>query len=459
MNTQTFVRLTRVEASAGEVFAWHERPGALERLTPPWIRVSVPERTDGIRDGARVTLLIRKGPFAIPWVVEHRDYQPGRQFKDVQLHGPFAQWEHTHNFDQDGAACYLQDRVEYRLPFGAAGRWLGEHYVRSELERLFVYRHRVVSNDIAVHRAYPRAPKPRRILLSGASGFIGTALRHFLTTGGYEVAALTRRANPAPGWISWDPARGQLDPAALEGFDAVIHLAGEPILSLRWTAAKKARILSSRAAGTRLLAETLSKLNRPPQSLLCASATGIYGERGGEILDESSAAGDGFLSRVCREWESATESAAAKGIRVVNLRFGLVLSPAGGALAAMLPAWNAGLGGPLGTGYQYGSWIALDDAIEAVYHAMLTPTLRGPLNIVAPTAAVNREFSRMLGGVIERPAVLRAPASLLNLALGEMARETLLASTRVEPRKLLDSGFVFHYPELETALRHVLGRT
>ncbi len=457
MSIETFVRLTRIESSAQDVFDWHTRPGALERLTPPWIRLTIPERTGGIENGARASLLIRRGPFTIRWEVEHMDCVRPRGFTDVQVRGPFAEWRHTHAFEQDNAACYLEDRVEYRLPFGAIGKLMADSYVRTELDRLFVYRHRVLSHDIAVHRAYPGS-QPQRILLTGASGFIGTPLKHFLTAGGHHVVRLTRGAATADS-IHWDPDAGQLDVDALEGFDSVIHLAGESLSAFRWSGAKKARILSSRAAGTRLLCETLAKLKHPPKTLLSASAIGWYGNRGAEILDEESAPGTGFLSDVCRQWEAATRPAEEKGIRTVHLRTGMVLSPAGGALAAMLPAFHAGLGGPIGSGYQFMSWITMDDVIEAIYHALLVPSLRGPVNLVTPTAAINRDYARMLGHILGRPAMLPFPAGLARILMGEMAEDLLLSSTRVEPHRLMNTGFIFHFPDLESALRHLLGRT
>ncbi len=454
MSNELFARHTNVDATPEAVYRWHEQPGAFERLTPPWIRAGVLSRVGGLENGARVNLLFRVGPFRIRSVFEHRDGEPARQFRGVQIKGPFARWEHTHRFEPDGeTSCFLEDRISYALPGAAAGQLLGAPFVRRELERLLVYRHRILKHDIAFRNNHPTAPM--KILVTGSHGLIGSALVPFLATAGHSVARLGRSG----GDIVWNPAAGSIDGERLEGFDAVIHLAAEGLGGLRWTAEKKAKVRDSRAAGTRLLCETLARLNRPPKILLSASAIGFYGNRGSEILDEDSSGGAGFLAGVCREWEEATRPAAEHGIRVAHLRFGIVLSPAGGALARMLPAFRCGAGGPFGTGWQYMSWIAIDDVLGAIGCALATDKLAGPINVVGPYVTNNRDFAKTLGSVLNRPSLLRMPAFGLRLAFGELADEVLLASARVEPRKLLDAGYVFRYPNLEGALRHVLGRS
>ena len=255
--------------------------------------------------------------------------------------------------------------------------------------------------------------------------------------------------------MQWDPARGSIDAGKLEGVEGVVHLAGEAI-SERWTAEKKARIRDSRVKGTRLLCDTLAQLPTPPKVLVCASAIGYYGDRGAEVLTEESASGVGFLAEVCRAWEGATEPARQKGIRVVNLRFGVVLSTAGGALAKMLPPFRMGMGGILGSGKQYISWITLDDAIGAIRHALLTEPLQGPANAVAPQPVTNEEFTKTLGKVLGRPTLVPLPAFAARLMFGEMANELLLASARVQPAKLRATEYTFRYPDLEAGLRHLL---
>jgi hypothetical protein len=294
------------------------------------------------------------------------------------------------------------------------------------------------------------------ILVSGASGLIGQALIPILTRGGHRVICLVRfRPRGGESLVYWDPAGGDIDTPKLEGIDAVVHLAGEPIAG-RWNAAKKRAIRESRVKSTRLLCETLAGLSSRPRVLVAASASGYYGDRGDEVLREESGPGSSFLSQVCQEWEGATGPAAEGGIRVVNLRFGFVLSPAGGGLAKMLPAFRLGAGGKIGSGRQYLSWIAIDDLVQIILFATTTEALHGPANAVAPNPVTNLEFTKTLGRVLRRPAIFPMPAFAVRLAFGEMGKELLLASARLEPARLLSAGYQFRFPELEGALRHLL---
>jgi uncharacterized protein (TIGR01777 family) len=297
------------------------------------------------------------------------------------------------------------------------------------------------------------------IAVSGASGLIGAAVVRDLTQKSHQATPLVRR-EARPGEISWDPAGGRLDPADLEGLDGVIHLAGEPV-GARWTRGRKARIRDSRVRGTRLLSETLARLRRKPEVMISASAIGIYGNRGEEVLTETSPPGDGareFLVSVTQDWEAAADPARAAGIRVVHPRFGVVLSPRGGALKKLLPPFRLGLGGRLGNGSQWMSWISIDDAVGAILHLLATGRVHGPVNTTALEPLTNREFTDKVGQVLGRPTSFPVPAGALRLALGEMADATLLASTRVLPSRLLESGYRFQHPSLDSALRHMLGR-
>lgn len=293
------------------------------------------------------------------------------------------------------------------------------------------------------------------VALSGSHGLMGSVLASVLPARGDRVVRLIRGTAAGPGDIAWNPAAGRIDAGRLDGVDAVIHLAGENVAG-RWTPERKRRIRDSRVHSTRLLAETLARLTRPPRVLISASATGYYGSRGSQTLREDSPPGTGFLAEVCLEWEAAADPARRAGIRVVRTRFGIVLSPRGGILGKILPLFRLGLGGPIGTGRQYISWIAMDDLIAAMLHLLAAETVSGPVNMVSPRPVTNAEFTRAIGRAVSRPAVLPVPAGVLRMLFGEMADDTLLTSERVEPARLLASGFVFRFPEIDSALRHLL---
>lgn len=295
-----------------------------------------------------------------------------------------------------------------------------------------------------------------RILVSGVSGFIGAPLSLYLRAQGHEVIPLTRSLRQNPLAILWDPDKHQVNKELFVDFDAVIHLAGDPLSLTRWSASKKARIHDSRVNGTRFLCSILSSLQSPPKVFISASAIGIYGSRGEEILDEKSSPGNGFLSRVCREWEASSQSLENQGVRVVRTRFGMVLGSGGGSLSKMLPIYKLGLGSTLGTGRQWVSWIALSDLICAIDH-VLTSDIRGPVNFVSPNAIRQEAFSRTLSHLLHRSHIGWVPAFVLRLCLGEVADELILSSAHVVPSKLLESGFLFKYPSVKEALQKCIG--
>lgn len=449
---------TLLPAPPHAVFDWHARPGALARLTPPWEPLEVLSHTgESIMDGSRFVLRVGRRPFRFHWVALHENYLCDEQFGDRQVSGPFAEWRHLRRFEAEGEeGCRLREEITYSLPGGRVSEAFLGAALRRRLERAFHYRHETLRQDLARHRAFPDAPR-LRIALTGGSGLIGTRLRHFLSTGGHEVRRLVRRPTRAVDEISWNPAAGELDAAALEGLDAVVHLAGENIAGGRWSPARKFAIRDSRVQGTRLLAETLARMAHPPRVLVSTSAIGFYGDRGEEWVEEGSPPGQGFLSEVGQAWEAATESAAAAGIRVVLLRVGLVLAAEGGALARMLPAFRLGLGGRLGGGRQMLSWIDADDLLGAFHFALLDETLSGPVNATAPAPVANAEFTRALAGALGRWVGPPLPAFVLRLLLGEMGQALLLSGARVRPARLLAAGFRFFQPDLAASLRRQLG--
>lgn len=303
------------------------------------------------------------------------------------------------------------------------------------------------------------ATSTKCIAVTGASGLVGSRLREEIDTRGDRILQLVRRKPTSyEQQVQWDPAAGTISAERLEGVDAVVHLAGENIAGGRWTDDLKRRIRDSRVKGTTFLSETLAGLEKRPEVLVCASAIGFYGDRGTRELDETAESGTGFLPDVCREWEAACEPARQAGIRVVNLRIGVVMAKEGGALEKMLLPFKMGVGGVVGSGQQYWSWVGIEDVVGSILHAIDTKSLVGPVNAVAPDAVTNREFTKTLGRVLSRPTVLPLPAFAAKIVLGQMANDLLLASTRVVPKRLEESGYAFRQPNLETALRGILDR-
>jgi uncharacterized protein (TIGR01777 family) len=428
----------------------------MERLTPPWIRARVLRREGGIDDGGRILLAIRQGPAQLKWDIQHTDYEEGRLFQDEQRSGPFRVWRHSHRFTPtDDGGCVMEDEVEWALPAVPSGGFPGQSFVEKELRRLFSFRHARLRHDLDLHSSI-ESEEPMKIAVSGASGLIGRSLVRFLETGGHEVARLTRRRDA--GGIFWDYEKGEVDKEALEGLDGVVHLAGEPIFGLRWSPEKKTRIRESRQKGTEFLAKTLAGLSRKPKVLVSGSAVGVYGDRGSEPLSEESRSGKGFLADVCRAWERASEAARKAGIRVVTVRTGMVLTPAGGALGTMLLPFKLGLGGRLGSGRQYVSWIDLDDEVGLIHHALTQSSVQGALNAVAPHPVPNSTFTSTLGRILGRPTLIPVPSLAIKTLFGEMGEALLLDGARVLPKKAEETGYVFRYPSLEESLRHQLGR-
>jgi len=441
-----------VDAPRDDVFAWHARPGAIHRMLPPWQPMSVVAEAASLADGRAVLGL----PGGLRWSAQHNpaDYAPPARFVDelsrdglrslpTQLVG---HWRHEHCFDAVGdGRTRVTDRVDAPVP---------GHL----LEPTFRYRHRQLSDDLAAHRwAREHGERPGSVAVTGASGLIGSALTAFLSTGGYRVIRLVRREPRDDTERRWDPESPADD--LLDGIDAVVHLAGASIAG-RFTDAHKKAVRGSRIEPTRRLAECAAGATDGPSVFVSASAVGWYGDdRADERLDEAAQPGDGFLADVVADWEAATAPATAAGLRVVNVRTGIVQTPRGGTLQLMRPLFAAGLGGPLGNGRQWLSWIDIDDLIDVYHRALVDAGLSGPLNAVAPQPVRNADYTRTLAGVLHRPAVLPVPALGPALLLGRQgARELAMASQRVVPGRLIDAGHRFRRPDLEQCLRHQLGK-
>ncbi|WP_412067824.1 TIGR01777 family oxidoreductase [Rubrivirga sp. IMCC43871] len=455
--------------SAAELFRWHARPGAFQRLSPPWQPVSLTSH-DGICDGDRAVIRLGVGPAGIDWVAEHSGYDDGClsgdgpcAFEDRQVSGPFAAWHHVHRMQPHGVGSILEDDVTYELPLAPVTS-VGAPLARRQFDRMFAYRHRITVEDLRRHAEADVAPMT--VAITGASGLVGSALAAFLQGGGHTVVRMVRKRadavsrGPQDEAVYWNVEAGEIDADALARLapDAAVHLAGEPITSLDGSQSARRKIWESRSKGTRLLAESLAALPDKPRVLVSASASGAYGDRGDEVLTEASPLGDGFLPGVCRAWERATAPASAAGIRVAHARIGLVTTPTGGVLQPLAPLAFLGLGGWPGDGQAWWPWIALDDVVYALHHVMLTDDVSGPVNLSAPDPAQTRTFVKTLAKVQRRPAFMSVPTPLVKLAGGELARRVALSSVRMRPARLLASGFRFALPDLDTALRHMLGR-
>ncbi len=455
MNTITRVYRTEIPVTPDVLMAWHASPGAFERLTPPWRRVDVVEQRGTVEPGSHKTLRIPlAGPVGIEWALRHEALEGVRGFADVQVAGPFRSWRHEHRFLPSGNGAVLEDRLTWELPRGAS---VAGGRIESELDRLFAFRHERTRHDLSRLSAI-ELQQPIRVAITGASGLVGQRLSAFLRAGGHEVFPLVRGRADGSNEIHWDPATGEIDAAKLEGMDAVVHLAGASIAGGLWTSKRKAAIRDSRIDGTHLLATALAGLENPPAVLVSTSAVGYYGSRGDEVLDEDSASGEGFLAEVVRGWESAARPAASAGIRVVHPRFGVVLAGEGGMLPLISLPFRFGAGGPLGTGKQYFSWIAIDDLVGVLFESIVNTDLSGPVNAVAPQETTNAQFTDTLAYVLHRPAFFRVPAGPMRLVAGQLAEEVILASQRVVPARLDAVRFQFAWPTLEQALRHELGR-
>ncbi|MBU2510869.1 TIGR01777 family oxidoreductase [bacterium] len=453
-----FTKKSIFNSPVDSVFSWHERDGAIERLSPPWDPLKVIFKSGGIKPEAVVILGMKEGLFKYKWHAIHTDYEKNRLFRDKQTRGPLSSWVHTHRFEAlKGGRCSLEDTIEYKPYFSIFSKYILDSFIRKKLNRIFAYRHKTTAADLELHQKFAYLPR-KKVLISGASGLLGQKLIPFLKTGGHSVLTLVRTPPKTEDEIFWDPSRGILKAADLVGVNAVINLSGENVGEGRWSKAKKRRIVESRVSSTRLLSETVSALTPKPDVFISASATGYYGDCQAETVTEDSGPGSGFLSSVCRQWENAAQPALDSGIRTVFMRIGVVITPEGGALGKLLLPYRFGLGGRVGSGKQYLSWIGIDDTLASFYWALMNGSISGPVNVVSPNPVSYLEFSGTLASVLSRPAFVPLPTSLVKLIFGEMGVEGLLFSTKAIPARLMDTGFYFRHSNLEEVLKHVLGK-
>jgi uncharacterized protein len=446
MKRHRFLHGSEFPFPAEEVFRWHLRPDSVQRLIPPWMDATTIFSTGGpAEEKSRVGMNIKWGPCHQKWILEHVGFKPGREFSERQVQGPFPYWFHTHRVKSlDASSSWLEDEIFYSVPF-----YLSHLKVEDHLRKIFSYRHETLKKDLLTYGSYSCAPL--RILISGSSGLVGSALTCFLRLGGHQIVHLVRKKKAAqPDEIIWDPSSGAVQNSDFEQFDAFIHLAGESIADGLWTKGKKERIFQSRCRDTWLLAQIIHRLQHPPKTVICASAVGIYGDRSEKVTEESPP-GKGFLADVCVKWEAATKSLEERGIRVIHTRFGYILSSRGGLLRKLLPLFRLGLGGKIGGGQQMIPWVALEDVVDALYHVLLEPEIKGPVNIVSPYPVKQEEFANLLAELLHAHLYFSIPKWCLK---GEKMRELLLASIEAVPQKLKDSGFLFRYPDLRDVLSY-----
>ncbi len=429
-----------VETPVDETFAWHERPGAIERLLPPFQPVRVEQEAERLSDGKAVLRL----PAGLRWVAVHEQYDPPHGFADRLVSLPLR-WRHCHRFEALGrSSTRVLDDVDTPIPSGL-------------LRPMFVYRHRQLADDLRVQRSMRSfTSRTMTIGVTGASGLIGRALCPLLTTGGHRVIRLVRRSPSGADERCWQP--DSPDPAIFEGLDVVVHLAGASIAG-RFTPSHKRAVYDSRVGPTAKLAHAVATSHAGPGTLVSASAVGFYGpSRGDEELTEESTPGDGFLADLVCHWEKELGEAASSGVRTASIRTGVVQSPQGGALKLQRPIFVAGLGGRLGSGEQWLSWIDIDDLCDVFYRVIVDDRCRGPINAVSPHPVTSEQYAQTLARVLRRPALIPAPRLGVDVLLGrEGAREVALASQRVVPQALADLGHEFRRPQLEQCLRHQLG--
>lgn len=457
MANRIYKKQTMIHAPIEQVFQWHERNGAIQRLTPPWAPMTLLYRKgNGVEKGVQVSFRLKIFNLPMTWNAEHIGFEENKEFKDTQTSGPFARWIHTHRFlSKNNDQTVMEDHIEYKLPMGLLSLpFYG--MAQKDIDRMFVYRHQVLKDDL--ESDYDPGFQ-KTILVSGASGTIGSILVPYLRTQGHRVIQLVRTPdNLGPDQRYWDPYQKIIELDPNDPIDAVINLNGMDISRGRWTDTQKSRIMDSRVIPTRFLSEILAERQQKPEVFISSSAIGLYGDRSDTFLTEDEPRGECFISEVCDLWEDASLIAERAGIRTVQLRIGIVLTPAGGALQRMELPFKMGCGVRISHGQQFMSWISMEDTLSGILHILKTKSITGPVNLTAPHPVTNQQFSTSLAQVFSRKLYFVMPGWVVSLLWGEMGRETLLASARVKPDKLMKSGYRFKHETLMPALKTMLGR-
>ena len=458
-----FVHEAKFEASKKQIWDWYNSDGAFRRIMPEWEGIQ-PINAGRLVDGDETIFKVKMGPIRQKWVARHHSVVPGESFADRMIKGPFGAWNHHHVFESDSnGITSVIDNVEYKLPLHIFTGWSAGLTVLPRMKQMFEFRSVRVANDLKQIQATAELPR-QRILVSGSTGMIGLQLCAFLEAAGHDVHRLLRPTTKLPTDVDsskvvrWNDLSGEILEGDMNDFDSIIHLAGAGIGDKRWSKKRLKLIRDSRIIPTQNLAKIIAGLENPPKKLLCSSAIGFYGNRGTEVLDENSSAGNDMLADLCKDWENSSNAAKEAGVNVIHLRTGIVMSPFGGALAKLLLPAKMGAGGPVGGGKQMQSWISLDDEIYAIHHLMMKEDSTGAYNLTAPNTVSQKQFAKTLGKVLRRPAFAPLPGFVIKILFGQMGKKLVLEGQDVRPNRLLESGYEFTHTELESCLRSCLGK-